>query len=125
MKKIILVLCICIPVMIFTACGNNRTDVEAQTWQLQSVRNLNYNSENASVDDVTLTAKDGEIIIENEKNAETYKGAYEEMLVTEIKDDYKIFVEGKEGYMSLSEAENGETILFLTVDGYDLCFSVK
>jgi hypothetical protein len=125
MKKLIPVLFICILAIIFTSCGNKQINIEECDWQLQSVANLNDNGESVSVGDITLTAKDGEIIIKDVTNVETYKGAYEEMLVTDIKDDYKIILEGKEGYMSLSESENGEVTLLLTVDGYDLCFFIK
>lgn len=122
MKKIISVLFICILAMILTSCGNNQINIEDCDWQLQSVTKLN---ESMPVEDVVFKAQNGEIIIKDKTNKETYKGAYEEMLVTDIKNDYKIIVEGKDGYMSLLETENGKTTLLLTVDGYDLSFFMK
>lgn len=124
MKKVIAVLLILITAMIFTACGNNSVNIEECDWELQSVTNLN-NNENMTVDNITLTAKNGEIAINDTINGKVYKGAYDEMLVTDITNDYKIIVEGKEGYVSITEGENGEITLLLTVDNYDLSFSAK
>ncbi len=124
MKNIILVLCICILAMILSACGKNEIAIEDCQWKLESATNIDSNSK-VSVGDIVLTLRDGEIIINDVTNMETYKGAYEEMLVTDDENDYKIFLEGKEGNMSLTETENGEKNLLLTVDDYDLCFLQK
>ncbi len=141
MKKIIPVLFICILAMIFTACGNDEIKIDGYEWQLRTAANINdeglvvavgEKSEaypDAKIVDVVLTAENGELIIEDKTNNETYKGAYEEMYVTENSDDYKIIIEGKEGYATVAYTtyEDGSKKLTLpiTLDGYDLYFYVN
>lgn len=136
MKKLIPVLFICILAMIFTACGNDEMKIEEYSWKMGTVLSLEENGEviavgekNAESDNVvelTLTANNGELILEDSTNDETYKGAYEEMVVTDEPNDYKIYLDGKEGYAIVSETfyenKSSEKTLVISVNGYDVYF---
>lgn len=138
MKKIILLLCILIPVMIFSACGKDEIKIEDYEWQLRTAANINAEGlvvavgekneayPEAAVVDVVLTAKDGELVITDKTNDKTYVGAYEEMLVTDSSEDYKIIIKGKEGYATVAYTTYAdgtkELTLPLTVSGYDMYF---
>jgi hypothetical protein len=138
MKKLIPVLFVCILAMIFTSCGNSELKIEGYEWQLRTAASLNEESVVVAVDekneaypgaeivDVVLTAKNGELIIQDKTNNETYTGAYEEMYVTESSGDYKIIIKGKEGYATVEYTTYAdgtkELILPVTVGGYDMYF---
>ncbi len=138
MKKLIPVLFICILAMIFTSCGNSELEIEGYEWQLRTAANLNEENIVVAVDeknetypdaevvDVVLTAKDGEIVIEDKTKNETYLGAYEEMYVTENSGDYKIIIKGEEGYATVAYTTfadgTKELTLPITVGGYDMYF---
>ena len=138
MKKIIPVLFICILVMIFSACGNDEINIEDYEWQLSTAANLEKEGlvvavgekdeayPHAKVVDVVLTAKDGELVITDKTNDETYEGAYEEMLITDSSEDYKIIIKGKDGYATVAYTTYAdgtkELTLPITIDGYDMYF---
>jgi hypothetical protein len=44
------------------------------------------------------------------------------MVVTDEPNDYKIYLDGKEGYAVIAENEESETTLVMSVQGYDLYF---
>lgn len=141
MKKLVPVLCICILAMIFTSCGNNEIKIEDYEWQLRTAISLEKDGivfavgeeteayPDAEVIDVVLTAKDGELIIKDKTNNEIYKGAYEEMYVTPNSEDYKVIIEGEDGYATVAYTtyDDGtkELTLPITVGGYDLYFYVN
>jgi hypothetical protein len=138
MKKIIPVLFILITAMIFSACGKEEIGIEDYEWHLRTAANVNSEGLVVAVDekselypdakvvDVVLTAKDGELIITDKTNDEVYEGAYEEMLVTESSEDYKIIIKGKDGYAAVAYTtyDDGtkEPTLPITIGGYDLYF---
>ena len=126
MKKIIPALCILVLVMIFTACAKEVTLMEESNWKLYSATSFKNNDEKINVDEIYLTLKEGELIIEDVKNETTYNGAYEEMYATDNENDYKVIIDGATGYMEKFEAtdgaDNGKIQIRLTVDEYDLIF---
>ena len=138
MKKLIPVLFICIMAMIFTACGSEKIKIEGYEWQLRTAANLNQEGlvvavgekreeyPQAQVVDVVLTAKNGELVIKDKTNNETYVGAYEEMYVTDNSEDYKIIIKGKDGYATVAYTTYAdgtkELTLPITIDGYDMYF---
>lgn len=138
MKKIIPVLFICILVMIFSACGKDEIKIEDYEWKLRTAANINAEKlvvavgekdeayPDAKVVDVMLTAKDGELVITDKTNNETYEGAYEEMLITDSSEDYKIIIKGKDGYATVAYTTYAdgtkELTLPITIDGYDMYF---
>lgn len=125
MKKIIPVWCILILAMIFTACVKEDATEESH-WTLDSVTSIKNTDGKINVDEVFLTLKDGEIIIEDAKNGETYNGAYEDLYATDNENDYKVIIDGKTGSMEKFEVTDSDVIgkaqLRLTVDDYDLLF---
>ena len=138
MKKIITVLFICILVMIFSACGKDEIKIEDYEWKLRTAANINEEGlvvavgekdkayPDAKVVDVVLTAKDGELVITDKTNDETYEGAYEEMLITDSSEDYKIIIKGKDGYATVAYTTYAdgrkELTLPITIGGYDMYF---
>lgn len=138
MKKIISVLLICILVMIFSDCGKDEIKIEDYEWKLRTAANINAEGlivavgekdeayPDAKVVDVVLTAKDGELVITDKTNDETYEGAYEEMFVTDSSEDYKIIIKGKDGYATVAYTTYAdgkkELTLPITISGYDMYF---
>jgi NADPH:quinone reductase-like Zn-dependent oxidoreductase len=131
MKKLIPVLFILILAMIFTAFGNDEMKIEDCKWEMGRVLSLEESGKIVAVGEneegekpvkMTLTANNGELILKDSTNNETYKGAYEEMVVTDEPNDYKIYLDGKEGYAIISENEDSKTTLVMNVQGYDLYF---
>lgn len=138
MKKIIPVLFICILAMILTACGNDEVKIEGHEWKLRTAMNIDEEKLVVAVDekdeaypdaeivDVTLTANNGELVIKDKTNNETYSGAYEEMFVTENSEDYKIIIKGKDGYATVAYTTYAdgtrELTLPITIAGYDMYF---
>ena len=129
LKKIIPLLCILILAVIFSACAKEDAIVEESHWELYAVTSFKNNDVKINVDEIYLTLKDGELIIEDVKNDTTYNGAYEEMYATDNEDDYKVIINGATGYMEKKKAvegeEKGEFQIRLTVDEYDLIFIEK
>jgi hypothetical protein len=138
MKKIIPVLFILILAMIFSSCGKDEIKIEDYEWRLRTAANLEKEGlivavgeksesyPDAKVLDVVLTAKDGELVITDKTNDEIYVGAYEEMLITESSEDYKIIIKGKNGYATVAYTTYAdgtkEPTLPITIGGYDMYF---
>ncbi len=140
MKKILSVLLAFIFIMtVLSSCKKDQATIEDYSWKLESVVNLNENGnviavgeeteENSDVKvvDITLVASNGELVLEDNTNNKTYKGAYEEMLVTDDADDYKIILNGKEGLINKTKTVypdgTEEPMIIITVDDYDLYFN--
>ncbi len=139
MKKILsLLLVLVFVVTIFSACKNDEWNIESFNWQLESVVSLNENGKviavneksednpDAKIVEITLAATDGELILNDKTNAKIYKGAYEEMIVTDNTDDYKIILNGKEGLVNATKTVYVDGIekptLIMTISDYDLYF---
>lgn len=127
MKKVLsLIFALIFIITVFSACNNNEFNIEDFEWKLTSVTKLDEKELNISAENVILTANDGELLLWDKTNNETFNGAYEELLVTDNSDDYKIFLDGKEGYINVTktiyEEKSEEPLLIMTIDGYDLYF---
>lgn len=127
MKKVLsLIFALVFIITVFSACNNNEFKIEDFEWKLTSVTKLDEKELNISAENVILTANDGELLLWDKTNNETFNGAYEELLVTDNSDDYKIFLDGKEGYINVTktiyEDKSEEPLLIMTIDGYDLYF---
>lgn len=133
MKKYLSVVLISVLIAItFSACQQVVYSIEACSWEMGAVLSLEENGKtiaDKSSIDLSLTAENGELILEDKTNNEVYKGAYEEMIVTDEINDYKIYLDGKEGYALISETEyenkESEITLVISVDGYDMYFYEK
>lgn len=130
MKKVLsLIFAFVFIITTFSACKNDEVNIEDFEWKLTSVTKLDEKELNISAENVILTAGDGELLLWDKTNNETFNGAYEELLVTDNSDDYKIFLDGKEGYINVTktiyEDKNEEPLLIMTIDGYDLYFHVE
>ncbi|MBQ8766456.1 MAG: hypothetical protein IJZ16_06585 [Clostridia bacterium] len=130
MKKVLSVIFAFVFIItMFSACKNDEVNIEDFEWKLTSVTKLDEKELNISAENVILTAGDGELLLWDKTNSETFNGAYEELLVTDNADDYKIFLDGKEGYINVSktvyEDKTEEPLLIMTIDGYDLYFHAE
>jgi PBP1b-binding outer membrane lipoprotein LpoB len=68
LKKIIPLLCILILAVIFSACAKEDATVEESHWELYAVTSFKNNDVKINADEIYLTLKDGELIIEDVKN---------------------------------------------------------
>ena len=130
MKKVLSVIFAFVFIItMFSAYKNDEVNIEDFEWKLTSVTKLDEKELNISAENVILTAGDGELLLWDKTNSETFNGAYEELLVTDNADDYKIFLDGKEGYINVSktvyEDKTEEPLLIMTIDGYDLYFHAE
>lgn len=141
MKRIIcLTLSIAFMLLCLAGCSNENMTIENYQWKLSVAmergsdelvvavgdRNGQTAYPDAKIIDVTLTATDGELVIEDKTNGATYKGAYRTMQITTDGEDYEIIIEGKNGYATVAPteyADNTETpTLPLSIGNYDLYF---
>lgn len=127
MKKLLVVLFAFVFIItMFSACGTDEVKIEDCKWKLTSATKLDEKELDISAENVILTANNGELLLLDKTNGETYNGAYEELFVTDNADDYSIFLDGKEGYINVSktiyEDKSEEPLLIMTIDGYDLYF---
>lgn len=126
MKKVLVVLFAFFIITIFSACGTDEVKIEDCEWKLTSAIKLDEKELDISAENVILTANNGELLLWDKTDGETYNGAYEELFVTDNADDYSIFLDGKEGYINVSktiyEDKSEEPLLIMTIDGYDLYF---
>lgn len=125
MKKITTLVLALVMIMLISACGVNGKPVvyiDSYEWKLQSV--MNNDSEvadeelviavgeqdelypNATVVDIMLTAKDGEITITDATNNKTYTGAYKMTEETSKSATYEIVIDDIEGNATITITEH-------------------
>ncbi len=140
MKKVFsIILAFTFIVTAFSACNKNQVTFEDTEWTFDIAMNMKAgslvvavseeNSEiypDAKATEITLSAKNGEIIIEDKTNNETYMGAYEDMYETDETNDYKVILEGVDGYAMVSVTEydddSEKPTLIISVGDYDMYF---
>ena len=124
MRRIALVLAL-VMIMLLSACGIKGKPVvyiDSYEWKLQSV--MNNDTEvadeelviavgeqdelypNATVVDIMLTAKDGEITITDATNNKTYTGAYKMTEETSKSATYEIVIDDIEGNATITITEH-------------------
>ena len=116
MKRIIAILAlISILMLTLSACGLGNVKIEDYEWKMRTV--MHAEDEQLVVDAVgaedsahtkapiivmTLTAKDGKITVIDHTNNKTYEGTYKVEQRTPAGTDYKIMIDGKEGYATVA-----------------------
>ena len=137
-----LFLALIILILTISACGSEKIRIENYEWKMRSVmhtendqlrvdavdENDNAHTE-AKIVDMTLTAKDGKIIITDATNNKTYEGAYNVSAKTPRSTDYHVTIDGISGYatVAMTTYADGtkEPTLPISIDGYSLYFYEK
>ena len=122
-----------------SACGMGKVKIEDYEWKMRTIMHGEDNQvvvdavgeddpahPEAKIIDMTLTAKDGKITITDHTNNKTYEGTYKVEQKTPAGTDYKITIDGKEGYatVAMTTYADGteEPTLPISLDGYSMYF---
>lgn len=121
-----------------TACSGDAIKIEDYEWKMRTV--MKNDSDlivpavgeadevypDAKVVDLTLTAKDGKITITDSTNNTTYEGTYTVEGKNPKGTDYKVVIDGKEGYATaaMTKYDNGseEPTLPINLGDYSIYF---
>ena len=139
MKKVIsITLLITTLILTLSACGAERIKIEDYEWKMRTV--IRNDSDlivpavgeadevypDAKVVDLTLTAKDGKIMINDVTNNTTYEGTYTVEGKNPKGTDYTVTIDGKEGYatVAMTTYDDGseEPTLPINLGDYSLYF---
>ena len=138
MKKIISFLLITTLLFALSACGAKKMKIEDYEWKMRTV--MKNDSDlvvpavgeadevypDAKVVDLTLTAKDGKITITDATNNITYEGTYTVEGKNPKGTDYKVVIDGKEGYATaaMTKYDDGseEPTLPINLGDYSIYF---
>lgn len=113
-KAISIILLITTLIFILSGCGAKAIQIEDYEWKMRTV--MKNDSDlivpavgetdeaypDAKVIDLTLTAKDGKITITDATNNITYEGTYTVEGKNPKGTDYKVTIDGKEGYATVA-----------------------
>ena len=98
-----------------SACGLGKVKIEDYEWKMRTIMHGEDNQvvvdavgeydaahPEAKIIDMILTAKDGKITIKDNTNNKTYEGTYTVEQKTPAGTDYKVTIDGKEGYATVA-----------------------
>lgn len=98
-----------------SACGLGKVKIEDYEWKMRTIMHGEDNQvvvdavgeydathPEAKIIDMILTAKDGKITITDNTNNKTYEGTYTVEQKTPAGTDYKVTIDGKEGYATVA-----------------------
>lgn len=139
MKKIVLgILSIAMLAVALTACGASNMKIENYEWKMRTVMKNDSDLVVPAVDeaddaypdakviDLTLTAKDGKIAITDATNNVKYEGTYTVEGKNLKGTDYKVTIDGKEGYatVAMTKYDDGseEPTLPINLGDYSIYF---
>ena len=116
MKKIVSILLLAATLMFaLSACGMGKPKIEDYEWKMRTIAHIEgeqvvYDAAaeeitvhpEATIIEMTLVAKDGKITITDVTNNKTYEGTYKVEQKTPAGTDYKVTIDGKEGYATVA-----------------------
>lgn len=116
MKRIIsIIILIATLTIALSACGSGKMKIEDYEWKMRTIMHGEDNQvvvdavgeddpahPEAKITDMTLTAKDGKITITDHTNNKIYEGTYTVEQKTPAGTDYKVTIDGKEGYATVA-----------------------
>lgn len=116
MKRTISIIILIVTLTIaLSACGMGKVKIEDYEWKMRTIMHGEDNQvvvdavgeddpahPEAKIIDMTLTAKDGKITITDHTYNKTYEGTYKVEQKTPAGTDYKITIDGKEGYATVA-----------------------
>ena len=98
-----------------SACGLGKVKIEDYEWKMRTIMHGEDNQvvvdavgeydtahPEAKIIDMILTAKNGKITIKDNTNNKTYEGTYTVEQKTPAGTDYKVTIDGKEGYATVA-----------------------
>ena len=138
-RTISTIILIAILTITLSACGMGKVKIEDYEWKMRTIMHGEDNQvvvdavgeddpahPEAKIIDITLTAKDGKITITDHTNNKTYEGTYKVEQKTPAGTDYKVTIDGKEGYatVAMTTYADGteEPTLPISLDGYSMYF---
>ena len=121
------------------SCGTGKPEIEDYDWKMRTIMHVENNQvivdatgeyttahSGAKVINMTLTAKDGIITINDNTNNKTYEGTYSVSGKNPQGTDYKITIDGKSGYatVAMTKYADGteEPTLPISLDGHSMYF---
>ncbi len=143
MKRLICLIMLTIVILSMSACSSNVVAIEDYEWKMRAVMNENADPlqedefviavgeaddihPDAKIVNITLTADNGTITVNDTTNNKTYSGTYKVQQKTPRGTDYEIIIDGIKGYATVAPTEyyNGTQIptLPVSLDGYSLYF---
>ena len=116
MKRIIsIIILIATLTIALSACGMGKVKIEEYEWKMRTIMHGEDNQvvvdavgeydtahPEAKIVEMTLVAKDGKITITDHTNNKTYEGTYKVEQKTPAGTDYKVTIDGKEGYATVA-----------------------
>lgn len=100
---------------VLSACSLGKVKIEDYEWKMRTIIHVEGNQvivdavvegdsthPEAKVIDMTLTAKDGKITLTDNTNNQTYEGTYTLERKTPAGTDYKVTINGEEGYATVA-----------------------
>ena len=119
MKRIIFILILIVTLtMTLSACGLGKVKIEDYEWKMRTVMHTEDDQlvvdavgesdpahTDAKIIEMNLIAKDGKITITDVTNNKIYEGTYSVEQKTPAGTDYKITIDGKEGYATVAMTE--------------------
>lgn len=140
-KIVSIILLLILAVMSLSACDAGQIKIEDYEWKMRTVmRNdtdlsvpavgeQNSAHPYAKVVDLRLMAKDGKLTIKDATNNKTYEGTYSVEDKTPEGVDYKVVIDGKEGYATVAMTEyydgTEEPTLPINLGDYSIYFYAK
>lgn len=138
-RTISTIILIAILTITLSACGMGKVKIEDYEWKMRTIMHGEDNQvvvdavgeddpahPEAKIINMTLTAKDGKITITDHTNNKTYEGTYKVEQKTPAGTDYKVTIDGKEGYatVAMTTYADGteEPTLPISLDGYSMYF---
>ena len=114
-RTISTIILIAILTITLSACGMGKVKIEDYEWKMRTIMHGEDNQvvvdavgeydtahPEAKIIDMTLTAKDGKITITDHTNNKTYEGTYKVEQKTPAGTDYRVTIDGKEGYATVA-----------------------
>ncbi len=116
MKKTISILLLATTLIFaLSACGMGKPKIEDYEWKMRTIAHVEgeqlvYDAAaeestahpEAKIVELTLVAKNGKITITDHTNNKTYEGSYTVEQKTPAGTDYKVTIDGKEGYATVA-----------------------
>lgn len=117
MKKLTIMLALTFALTLLTACSPQTIGIDDHTWKMRTIIQNNSDASvpavgvadelypDAPVIDLTLTAEAGKIVITDTTNNAEYEGTYVAVDKSSSTINYKVTVNGQEGYAATTLSE--------------------
>ena len=145
-KKTFFFVLLFVLILTLTACGNDAIKIEDYEWKMRTVISTDIELADsdaivlavgekdelypdAKIIDLTLVAKDGKLTVTDATNNKTYNGTYSIEDTTPDGTNYRVTIDGKEGFATVAMTEyyegDDEPTLPINLGDYSLYFYQK